>query len=360
MPLVIIFLPVYNSEKTIESTLNSLLNQTYENYLIYISYDKSEDKTLSIINSIDSKKIILDIREDEPGLFQNMNYCIDIARKFVNADYVTIYNSDDIYSNEILAQQVRFLEINISCSSVFAEGFFIDEKDNFIGVSKNKIYNKENPDIYTYENLFIGCIRSNATCLSPTFMVRQSILANDVNLKQKPEIYAQAADFGFFMEIAKKYGPVGVIKKPLISYRVWKGNSTSKLFKSLPSLVCINELSKDPDIIKILTWVDYAYIQKQEIWRNNEIIKHLVLNNKNDEIKDIHYKYDIRTYLISLFSYSGIYNMYFRFCFGIFCIFKLENKINNLIIEILSLNQFILIMRKIRNLNYYFKYFIKH
>ncbi|ENU2465791.1 glycosyltransferase family 2 protein, partial [Escherichia coli] len=47
-PLVSVLIPVYNAEKYIERSLNSIINQTYKNLEIIIINDGSTDRTLDI------------------------------------------------------------------------------------------------------------------------------------------------------------------------------------------------------------------------------------------------------------------------------------------------------------------------
>ena len=60
MAEVSIILPVYNSEKYIKNTINSVLNQTYKDWELIIIDDASTDNSLKIINEfkIDSFRII--------------------------------------------------------------------------------------------------------------------------------------------------------------------------------------------------------------------------------------------------------------------------------------------------------------
>ena len=88
----------YNSEKTIEETLNSVLSQSYTDYEHIIIDGVSKDNTLSIIKKYEPKyngrlKII---SEKDSGLYDAMNKGI----KNAIGDVIGILNSDDIYASE--------------------------------------------------------------------------------------------------------------------------------------------------------------------------------------------------------------------------------------------------------------------
>jgi lipopolysaccharide/colanic/teichoic acid biosynthesis glycosyltransferase len=95
MHLVSIITPVLNSQGTIESTIRSVLGQTYNNIEYIIVDNGSTDRTLDIINEYKDKisKIIF---EDRTGIYTTMNKGIESA----NGEIIGILNSDDIYANE--------------------------------------------------------------------------------------------------------------------------------------------------------------------------------------------------------------------------------------------------------------------
>jgi glycosyltransferase involved in cell wall biosynthesis len=307
---VIIYLPVFNVESVLSQTLDSLVNQTYNNYEIHVSYDKSTDRTLDIIKGNRSNKIKIFERDATPSLFGNMNQCIKYAQCSEQAKYITLYNADDIYDECIIEKQVKFLERNINSPAVFTEGYFIDEYNNFIGVSKNK----RKTELFTFQDLYFGGINSTVTCLSPTFMVRRSILTNDKTLLQRPELFGQAADFGFYLHIAKQYGPVGVLKDNLIKYRVWAGGSSAKLYSSLPNaLKVIDYYATDPLIINSSSFLAKCNTQRLKV---NLIISIVILNIRQErdvdtspELSDLS-SYRLIDFLTFMTSLSGAYLIY--------------------------------------------------
>ena len=84
-----------NSKKTIISTLNSILSQTYKDIEHIIVDGGSTDGTIEIINEYNhpNKKIII---SDGSGIYKSMNLGIKAA----SGEIITMLNSDDIYQNE--------------------------------------------------------------------------------------------------------------------------------------------------------------------------------------------------------------------------------------------------------------------
>lgn len=81
-----------NSEKTIETTIKSVLAQTYTDFEYIIIDGKSSDKTLNIINRYKDPRIKI-ISEKDKGLFDAMNKGISLSK----GKWIHILNSDDYY-----------------------------------------------------------------------------------------------------------------------------------------------------------------------------------------------------------------------------------------------------------------------
>ncbi len=96
-PLTVSIITVcYNSAKTIEQTIQSVLSQDYANNIEYIIVDGgSTDGTLDIIRKYQDK-ISFVISEPDKGIYDAMNK--GIAR--ANGDIVGLLNADDIYADE--------------------------------------------------------------------------------------------------------------------------------------------------------------------------------------------------------------------------------------------------------------------
>lgn len=91
----------YNSEKTIADTIESVLNQTYDNYEYIIVDGKSTDRTLAIIRSYEKEfnGRLRVISEPDKGIYDAMNKGIRMAK----GDVIGIINSDDWYEKDTLS-----------------------------------------------------------------------------------------------------------------------------------------------------------------------------------------------------------------------------------------------------------------
>lgn len=95
-----IITPCFNSQKTIEHTIKSVLNQTYKNYEYIIIDGGSTDETLDIIDKYRGKfgEKLRVVSEHDSGIYDAMNKGIKLAKGIL----IGIVNSDDFYELDCL------------------------------------------------------------------------------------------------------------------------------------------------------------------------------------------------------------------------------------------------------------------
>ena len=91
----------YNSQKTIENTIKSVLSQSYKNYEYIIIDGGSTDNTIKIIKKY-KKKIQIFRSEKDKGIYDAINKGI----KYATGSVISILHSDDIFYNKFTTQKV--------------------------------------------------------------------------------------------------------------------------------------------------------------------------------------------------------------------------------------------------------------
>lgn len=134
-----IILPVYNSEKFLDKTINSVLDQSYPNFELIIIDDKSTDNSLKIANKFQRKdsRIRLISQPENKGVASARN----IGLKKVKGKYILFLDSDDTlprntlkyYKNEIAKNEADIIQ-----SRILTKGIHPNNKNYLKG--KNKIY----------------------------------------------------------------------------------------------------------------------------------------------------------------------------------------------------------------------------
>jgi glycosyltransferase involved in cell wall biosynthesis len=132
MRLVTVLLPVYNGEKYLAKSLDSVLKQSYSELEILLLNDGSTDGSRAIASSYaarDPRIKIIDFKENA-GLIQVLNEGIRVS----SGEYLARVDSDDewIDPNKI-KKQVDYLENNPECALTGTNAVVVDTDDDIIG-----------------------------------------------------------------------------------------------------------------------------------------------------------------------------------------------------------------------------------
>jgi len=87
-----VIIPAYNHERFVGKAIESVLNQTFQEFELIIVDDGSTDNTANIIKSYTDSRILYIYQENQDA-FNAINHGLDIAR----GAFISILNSDDLY-----------------------------------------------------------------------------------------------------------------------------------------------------------------------------------------------------------------------------------------------------------------------
>ena len=145
----------YNSQDTIEQTVRSVLEQTYDQIEYIVVDGASEDNTVDIIRSLDKSNRIKLISEPDNGLYDAMNKAAYLA----TGDYIIYMNSGDRFADrDVLAKAAKHMD----GKSDLVYGNVIRIKDK--GRILEKYGNKHTPmflllqgKMMCHQSMFTGC-----------------------------------------------------------------------------------------------------------------------------------------------------------------------------------------------------------
>jgi glycosyltransferase involved in cell wall biosynthesis len=128
-PLITVITVVYNAEKTLEETVNSVINQIYENIEYIIIDGASSDNTVEIIKKYEDN-IDYWISEPDEGVFYAMNKGIDRA----TGDWIIFMNSGDTFTDNLVLDRIFNDTIYTNIDIIYGNGIeqrnsgFIEKK----------------------------------------------------------------------------------------------------------------------------------------------------------------------------------------------------------------------------------------
>lgn len=222
-PLVSVVIPAYNHEKFIGATIESVLNQSFQNFEIVVVDDGSTDRTAEVVQNYDDCRIIY-VHQKNQDAYNAINRGMGMAR----GNFISILNSDDVYASNRLE---RLLEIQKQTGALclFSDVTPIDDSgdvfdDPLFGWNqwhqKNRSYYFQTRDLYT------AFLNGNfMVTTSNLFMHRDAVarVGNFCSLR-----YLHDYDYIFRMMLAFPDRVKYLHDEKLLFYRIHSGNTLNQ------------------------------------------------------------------------------------------------------------------------------------
>ena len=202
MPKITVIIPAYNVEDYIHKSLDSIVNQTFDDYEVLVVNDGSADRTAEIIDEYAAKyPFIQAIHQANAGQSAARNKAIRLSK----ADYIALLDSDDwVEPNFLEALYAKAIETNadltfcgynmieantgnvIPCTfplKGYPESFFFKDYPNAlidnVSIAWNKLYKKE---MFFEHDIFFAEGKKYEDLLLGTLMVLNSTVIAQVSL----------------------------------------------------------------------------------------------------------------------------------------------------------------------------------
>ena len=211
--LVSVIMAAYNAEKTIEQSINSVLNQTYPAVELLVVDDYSQDRTVKLVENIMA-------RDNRVRLIYNKENCgVSYTRKHgleeAKGAWIAILDSDDIWAPEKLEKQI-ILQKKMNADLLFTGSAFMDSDGQPID------WYLHAPSEVTYRHL-----------------LKQNVLSNSSSLVRK-ELYEKYyavgdgmhEDFAVWLGILKEGKKAYGVDEPLLTYRIAKSSKSGNKIKA--------------------------------------------------------------------------------------------------------------------------------
>lgn len=216
MPKVSVIMGVYNCKSTelLHRSVQSIINQTFEDWEFLICNDGSTDSTLDELCKI----ALLDerIRIISYEYNQGLSHALNVLIKEATGEYIARQDDDDFSYSDRLEKQVKFIENNCEYAIVGTAADVCDDNEIW---GEYKVIEKPIKEAFFWNNPFIH----------PTVLMRKHLILDGYREAKETR---RCEDYDFFMNLyAKGYKGYNIqeklycyrlINEPKVKYRPMK------------------------------------------------------------------------------------------------------------------------------------------
>jgi glycosyltransferase involved in cell wall biosynthesis len=201
-----IILPIRNAQPYLIKCLDSVKNQTYKSWKLYIVDDASTDDSYLIARNylsinLSSKKFLLRKNKVQKGITKSLNYLINIS----NSKYIARVDADDVNHPLRFEEQMKIIKSDKNLDVVGTAAFIIDNNDNVI---KTQIMPETDHLIKKY--LFKkNCFFHSSVIIKRDFLLKNNLYNENYINGQDYDLWLRGSKNSFYYNL----------KKPLIYYR---------------------------------------------------------------------------------------------------------------------------------------------
>lgn len=213
-PLVTVIMPVYNAERYMEQSIESIIAQTYQKWELLIVDDGSTDSSVQIMQEYCSRdrRIQMILSTGNEGVASARNKGIQAAK----GEYIAFLDSDDLWKAEKLEIQIHYMQEH-NCGFVYSAYDVIDEKN---------VYQKTiTPywDKVSYKKLLNTNIIACCTAVIKSEYIKDNLM---------PQLKHE--DYATWLNILKNHQLIAeCVPGILASYRLVKGSVSSNKIKTI-------------------------------------------------------------------------------------------------------------------------------
>lgn len=280
---VSVVIPAYNHEKFIGPAIESVLNQSFQDFELVIVDDGSTDRTADVIKSYTDSRIRY-FYQDNQDAFNTINRGIGIAE----GEFISILNSDDIYSHDRL-QRLLDKQADSGAQCLFSDVTPIsDSGEEFtdpdfgwnIWHQKNRDFYKQSGDLYT------AFLKGNfMVTTSNLFMSRAAAdkVGNFCSLR-----YLHDYDFIFRMMLAFPKQVHYLADEKLMYYRIHDGNTLGEAAiigrEQDKDIIRKYMLAKIPD--ELAAYVGAGSDRLVELQQELNDVRHALTTNQEPSVRE--------------------------------------------------------------------------
>lgn len=226
MSTVSIIMPVYNGEQFITQAIDSVLDQTWQDWELVVIDDGSTDGTADIVSAYDDPRIRYIYQEN-----QGQPAALNRGLEAVKGSYVTTLDADDWLGPSSLKDRAVCLEEHPEFGAVYCDGYYCSPSGDILKRFSDERYS-DNVTGDIYDALVISSLYSAGSSV----MIRREVI--DQHQLRYDESIVWCQDWDFYIRVAE-WARFGYVGSPSVYYRLHDTNMTMTMPKGrrLQSLI---------------------------------------------------------------------------------------------------------------------------
>ncbi|MBR0164411.1 MAG: glycosyltransferase family 2 protein [Lachnospiraceae bacterium] len=224
-PRVAFFMCCYNHEKYVGDAIESILNQTYPHWELFIANDGSTDRSGEVIASYKDPRIHFHDLKENTQLVGAQKMLTDLIEP-MDFDYIQMMNSDDLIDKEKIEKQIRFFEAHPEYAACFTmDEVIFSEGSTDYPADYSVMHNRSRYQWMDQYFQFGNCMNGVSA------LIRKDVFYELDTINQR---FIVLADFRHWYMIACKY-PIYLLQEKLTYYRRHATNLSSH---TMGSAIC--------------------------------------------------------------------------------------------------------------------------
>lgn len=216
MPAVSVVVPSYNHSRYLRQCIDSVLNQTFEDFELLVLDDRSSDSSFEIARSYQDPRVKATLNNANLGTYASENAGLDLAQ----GEYVAILNSDDYWDPHKLERQMELMQSHPEAAFSYTLGDVVDEEGIVMPAFNQHADWPREPiqDVLPY-------------LLDVNQILASSLLFRRGAVRFEPKL-RYCGDWVAALRLAQQ-GPAAFVNEPLTFWRQHETNSSKELGKTI-------------------------------------------------------------------------------------------------------------------------------
>jgi len=218
--MVSILLAVYNGEKYLRSSIESIISQTYEDFELLIGFNGTVDNSKDIVKEFKDKRI----RVFDYGMDKGKSKTLNKLLKKAKGEWLAMQDDDDVWFPKKLELQMN-LAITGEYDVIGSRIFYCNELEKITG----------QPKLFTEHDKIVSLSMKGNNQIANSSAIFKTSITKEIN--GWDESLSGIEDFDFWLKLMKKGCRFVNLKKQLVLHRVHKDSNFNTKKHDIKSVI---------------------------------------------------------------------------------------------------------------------------